>query len=533
MRTRRKRTRTLETLEKRNLLFAPVDQPVLLEGLGSLAETLDRVEQHAEFAQAIPGLGQAAGHFTNLSGAVREGLIEPLTGLFDGSVEVDPSEVETLLSDFSSTAEDVVTTVTNVSGQRLNSTTSGSIEVTAKIQQEQTTSHELDSFGDADWIQWNSAADVEVTALTEATITFGIDLVSDQFIVEIGEVSNTLKVDASPVDADLNVGPVATSVDDGIFQLDATLVSDFGTSRLSSSELLGMSLDELASTSAEGSLTAVLPVEYSLGTFNGSETLTWQDDTLFDPAIELPQLSDTGDLVNFLRIDQEDLRGFFRQIGTKLEELLGEDLPVLGDDFLPWVDGLKLPELTDIANDITEFVDGFLSDEDGRASFDTLDELRSRLEAWTGRDTILGYLPSAKTLTYDFEIASSINSSSIPMGVDRDFGALAEIDVDGTVSAGGEFVLAGTFGVDLHELTEDTTPDDITDDDSWSDHFFLDDLSLDANIDASTDAASALARLGFVELEIDEVEWQANASASLEFADDSSTDGRITFKRLS
>ncbi|MEL6109516.1 MAG: hypothetical protein AAFU85_26200, partial [Planctomycetota bacterium] len=75
---RRSRTRRLESLEKRNLLFAPIEQLSLIDGLDSLSDALERIETHAEYAESIPGLEHSAGSFADLSESVRLGLIEPL-----------------------------------------------------------------------------------------------------------------------------------------------------------------------------------------------------------------------------------------------------------------------------------------------------------------------------------------------------------------------------------------------------------------------------------------------------------------------
>ena len=540
MRSRRNksnsRRHTLETLEKRELLFAPVDQATLLGGLDSLADSFDRVETHAEYAQQIPGLSSSAGSVADFSQAVREGLITPLSSLLDQVNDVELADVTRLLSGYEASDGNTVTTIEagSVSATEIDDASGAAIEITASITNTRSSAQSLDEFVDVGWIEWSAdAPSVDVVATTEMAITFGVDLVSEEFYVELGEFTTNIDVNSSSVNSELTVGPVDASVSNGSITIDGTLVADFGGASLTANQLDGTAIGDLIEIEASGSLDATLPVEFTIGSFAGSETISWQDSILFDENIELPELAATGDLVNAIRIDQEDLAGFFSTIGTKLDELLGEDLPNWSNDFLPWVRGLKLPDLSGISEKIGDFVEDDLTDEDGRASFRTFEELRQQLADWTGRDAILSYLPNTSELTYEFEVAAPVNSSAIEMGVDESFGPLADIDVTGTVTASGEFVLAGVFGVDLTALQEDLTPGDITDDDSWSDHFYVDDLELTADIGVVSDAASAFARLGFVGLGIGNIGLAANATAALRLADDQATDGRITFKRLS
>ncbi|MEM9645546.1 MAG: hypothetical protein AAF989_11185, partial [Planctomycetota bacterium] len=533
---RSKRVRSLETLEKRNLLFAPVDQTTMLGGLDTLAETLDKIETHAEYAEAIPGLQKSAGQLADFSQAVRGGLIEPLSNLLTATSEVDLADLTASLDGYASSFDGSAIEVLpgSVTAAMVDDVRGASVEVTATLQQSRTTSATLTDLNDLAWIGWTDASPtVAVKSESEMTVTVGVDLVSEEFFAKIGEVTTRISAATNDLSAGLRVGPVATSIVNGTVEIEATIVAGFGDLAITGDNLQGSALDDLFSVQANGSLDATLPVDFSLGSYSGSETITWQDSLAFDGVTETPQLSATGDLIAAVRIDQEDLRGFFSQIGTKLGELLGEDLPNFSDDFLPWVDGLKLPDLAGVSQKIRDFVNDDLSDDDNRPSFNTFEELRLQIETWTGRETLLSYLPNTSELTYEFEIPAPVDVARIDMSVDEDFNAIAGVDVTGTVGVTGEFVLTGLFGVDLTELTEDETPGDISDDDSWAGHFFVDDLELAASINVASDGASAAARLGFVGIVVDDVSLAASAEASIAFADDQTSDGRISFKRLS
>ncbi|MEO1526164.1 MAG: dockerin type I domain-containing protein [Planctomycetota bacterium] len=530
---RRSRTRRLETLEKRNLLFAPTAQLTLVDGLESVSDALDRVEAHAEYAESIPGLERSAGSIADLSETVREGLVEPLQSLFDGTSDSSANEIVAALDGYSSQAADVSTLLKEIAATEINNTTEANVQFTATIEQTRTSSVSLGAFGDASWLSWNGDAPiVEVLATTEASLTFGVDLISQEFFTRIGEVTTEIEVDADPLAAEMHAGPVAVNLVEGAIQFDGQLVADFGDALLTKDDLAG-SLDGVVSVSANGSLSANLPVAYSIGDFSGSETITWDDASIFDGEFTLPQFATDGDLINAVRVDAEDLAGFFSLIGTKLDELLAGGLPNWSEDFLPWVRGLQLPELSQVSERISEFTDEQLQDDDGRASFRTFEDLSERLAAWTNREALLNYLPSTSELTIEFVIPASLSSGSIPMGVDQDFDPLSAIDVTGTASASGEMTLSGVFGVDLTALQEDTTPDDVSDDDSWADHFFVDELKLDASVNVATENASAGARFGFIEAAIGSVVLEAEANASLEFSDSNEPDGRISFRRLS
>ena len=527
------RVRRLENLEKRNLLFAPIEQVTLLDGLESLSDTLDRVETHAEYAQQIPGLETTAGAVADVSELVRDGLIEPLESVLDGVTEVPVDDVVAALDGFSQDAGDVVTTLRDLVATETDTSSEAKVTLTATIQQSRSLQQQLGGFGDAEWIGWSGDAPVvDVVASTEATVSFGVDLISQEFFVNVGEVTSDVTANADAISAELSVGPVDASVSAGDFKINGTVTTDFGDLVLSKDDLEG-ALTSLVSVAADGSLDVTLPVTYSLGTYSGSETITWEDNAALDGEFTVPELSSAGGLIDAIRVDSEDLAGFFTLIGTKLDELLDGGLPNWSDDFLPWLEGLKLPDLSNFSDQFTDFSNDQLKDEEGRTNFRTFEELRERIAQWTNRDTLLSYLPSTSELTYEFEIPVTINRPAIAMGVSEDYDPLAGIDVTGTATATGEMVITGTFGVDLTELLEDTTPEDMTDNDSWADHFYVDDLQLTAMVDAATESASASARLGFVSVAVGSIAMEADAHASLEFADPNAADGRITFKRLS
>ncbi|MEM6468496.1 MAG: dockerin type I domain-containing protein [Planctomycetota bacterium] len=532
---RAKRIRSLEALEKRNLLFAPIDQATMLGGIETLAETLDQVETHAEYAESIPGLEAPVGQLADFSEAIRGGLIEPLSGLLNSTSDIELSDVTSLLDGYSQSFDGSVIEVLagSVNAAQFNGPNGASIEVTATIQQTRTLEEQFDGLEDFGWIGWAELPTVEATAESKLTITVGVDLVSEQFFARLGELSSNLSVDTVDLDAALNVGPVAATVTDGAINVQAELVADFGNTILTANDLQGTSLDTLISVEASGSLNAELPTSFEIGDYSASETIAWQDPLAFDRIMEAPTFSETGDLIAAVRIDQDDLLGFFSQIGTKLDELLAGNLPNFSNDFVPWVDGLQLPDLSGVSDKIQDFINDELIDDETRPSFQTFDDLRQRIQDWTGRDTLLSYLPDTSELTYAFEIPADVDTHLISMRVDEDFDAIGGIDVTGTVDATGEFVLSGVFGVDLTELAEDTTPGDLSDDDSWADHFFVDDLELAASIDVASDSASASANFGFVGIAIGDVGVSARAAASIRFADDQTTDGRISFKRLS
>ena len=530
---RRSRVRRLETLEKRNLLFAPTEQLTLVDGLDSLSGALDRIETHAEYAEQIPGLESTAGSIADVSETVREGLIAPLQTLFDGTNDYSKDDIVAALDGYSNQIADVSTLLSNVVASETNHSTAANIRFTATVEQSRSVEQTLGSFGEAAWVAWNGdAPTIRVTSTTEATVTFGLDLISQEFFAEIGEVATTLSADTESISASIHVGPVAAALSDGSIQLDGRLVADFGDEIITKDGLEG-SLSDLVTVSAEGSFSAEFPVSYSLGSFSGSENVIWRDEGLFDGELTTPDLADDGELIHLVRVDSEDLAGFFSLIGTKLDELLAGGLPNWTDDFMPWVRGLKLPELSEVSDGIADFTQSQLKDEDGRADFRTFEELRERIADWTNRETLMSYLPSTSELIIDFEIPASFAVDSISMGVDHSFEPLSDIDVTGTVDAAGAMVLSGVFGVDLTALREDTTPDDISDDDSWADHFFVDDLKLDADVIVETENASASARFGFVEAAIGSIDLQADAVASLQFADSNEADGRISFRRLS
>ncbi|MEM1067337.1 MAG: dockerin type I domain-containing protein [Planctomycetota bacterium] len=535
----RHRKRTFETLERRQLLFAPLEQTTLLGGLDTLAQTLDEVELHAEYAQQFPALESTAGQIADVSEVVREALVEPLSGLLNSVDQVAPNDVVDLLNGYEVSVDGTTTRIEagSVMVEEINNTSGASIELTATLKQSRINSESLAGFGEASWIAWNgNVPEVSVQAETAMTITVGVDRVNQEFFAEIGEVMTNLEIDVNDLTGDLRIGPLGADVSRGSIQLTADLSTDFGNQSLTANTLQGTAVDVLTNTTASGSFDAEFDTSFQIGDFTGTETFTWNDADLFDGSLELPELSETGDLIRMTRVDQEDLRGFFRLIGTKLDEWLASvdssDAAGFGEEILPWLEGLELPDLAAMSERFQEIVDGGLSDDEGRADFSTFDELLERLQTLTQRETILSYLPDAAELTFDFEVAASNEIAAINLTTNDEYGVVAGIEIDGTTQATGEFLLSGVFGVDLSALTEDTTPDDITDDDSWADHFFVDDVTLSGNVEVSTQDVTAAARLGFIGLSIGNVGVTAEAAVAMRLADSQNTDGRITFKRL-
>lgn len=545
-RSRKKVQRTLEVLEKRNLLFAPTEQITLTEGLESVESSLDRLESHAEYAQEFPALEQAAGSIIDLSSAVRTGVIDPLQSVLDATGDVSVADVVDTLDGFVDAVGDTVTRIQDgsASGKQSNESTEAKLEFTAIVEQTRTLSSEFSSFGEAEWISWSgSAPELTTEVTTEIPLTFGVDLVSGEFYAVLSEVTSEIRVESNEVSAGLAVGPLETELADGEFSIEAELKADFGDAKLTN-DSLASSLDALVEIEGSGSFDASLPVSYALGSYSGSDKITWSDSSVFDGTIELPELSEDGDLANFVRIDAEDLAGFFSLIGSKLDELLDyatqENEKTASssskralDDFLPWLEDLKLPDLSGVSDKIEDFVGTKLRDEDGRASFVSLQELKDKIDQLTDRETLLGYLPDTKELTFEFAIPAPIEIDPLELEFFEGYDPIGAIETTGTVQVSGDVLLSGVWGVDLSPLAEDTTPDDITDNDSWSEHFYLQDLELNADIEVASDTVSAAANLGFVEVAVGEVLVSAQAAAAIQFEDDQSSDGRISFKRLS
>ncbi|MEM7558899.1 MAG: hypothetical protein AAF394_07235, partial [Planctomycetota bacterium] len=84
---------------------------MLVGGLETLAETLDSVEQHAEYAKQIPGLESGAGQVADLSELVQDGLIEPLSTLLDSSSSIATQELLGLLDGYHNSSNGVVTSI--------------------------------------------------------------------------------------------------------------------------------------------------------------------------------------------------------------------------------------------------------------------------------------------------------------------------------------------------------------------------------------------------------------------------------------
>ena len=181
-------------------------------------------------------------------------------------------------------------------------------------------------------------------------------------------------------------------------------------------------------------------------------------------------------------VTPESFLALLQQLGTWLGGF--GDSGVFGTR-IPFTADKTLGDVVDLGRAFTDQLVALLESPDGTPNYSTVQELTQRLVARLGGDpSRVHYDAATNLLTFDVTLSESFAPAPAAIGFDVGLDPLGDVSSSSTVSVGGGVTLDVTFGIDLSPLRPDTTPDDPLDDDSLTNHFFIQDASLTGSAQA-------------------------------------------------
>ncbi|WP_152049608.1 LEPR-XLL domain-containing protein [Tautonia marina] len=505
----------VEALEQRVLLNGDLPFPAsqvqaLRSGLDTIASWADSIDQFENLAQQLPFVGTTLGESLDIGGLLRSQIVTPAQTYLD-SIDPTPNGLRDLLNslglgEVNQLLDDEVLTYS------LAFSPSRSEVLPINLGE--------NDFGFDPGALPSAAFETSLTL----DFTFGLDLTeglanSEAFFVVVDAFSAGGSVSAADLAFDANLGFLATTISDGEAELAAsvelTLNDPDANGRITLSELVGTSLDELVDLSPAGTLAVSLPVAATIGTFNLDGTLLLNDSDLFDATP--PQFSQTGldDGLNFNQLTPESILGAVQSIREKLESLRNSSL---FNSPIPLTSGTTLGSLLPLESILeSELIDRITNSP--TPNFATLQQLVENLVDVLAPGTGLDYNPITNELSIAFDFNHVLDTQTVPINLDLSLGSLGEFSTSSTIEVDADLDLAFTVIIDLTPFTDEyPVPDE---DDPLSlglyllERLSLDNVSFAANLAIAAVDLAATAQFGFLGLELTEGAAAASLAASL------------------
>ena len=188
---------------------------------------------------------------------------------------------------------------------------------------------------------------------------------------------------------------------------------------------------------------------------------------------------------------------------------------------IPFTADKTLGDVVDLGRAFTDQLVGLLESPDGTPNYATVQDLTQRIVARLGGDpSHVRYDATTNLLTFDVTLSELFAPAPAAIAFDVGLDPLGKISSSSQVNVGGGVTLDVTFGIDLSPLRADTTPDNPLDDDSLTNHFFIQDASLTGSAQVSAADIDAIARLfDFVEIGVANGTGTVTASLALSLKD--------------
>ena len=333
--------------------------------------------------------------------------------------------------------------------------------------------------------------------------SFGVDLNpelgSDQaFFVRDVELDLSANIDESSLAFNLGLGLLDMHVIDGL--LDLVYDINFGIQNLDGDELGNVSLLEMNGYSlgdlvvvkaTNGSLSGTFPVAAEIGDFSfpNSPEMTVSVDPFASTDLDISFNSAFDEILQFGNINAIDVMTMFDQLAlwfTQFSSSTSFDIDI------PFAKNLSLGSVLDFGRVLE---DGLLSslEELGQPNFQSALALADQLSSVLGVDVDADYREANNLLTYQISMAHDIDSLSSNIDLDYDFGALAELTTESTISVEGSADLTFELGFDL-SFDETMT---------LADRLVIDQASVSGQLDLTIANIAATARFGMVGICID------------------------------
>ncbi|MFO0888288.1 MAG: hypothetical protein U0790_03975 [Isosphaeraceae bacterium] len=334
----------------------PLSDAALVRAVDGLADRLDALTTHADFASPLPGVGLndpastmlaplTVGQSADLGSFVRRSLGDKVRDFLANAAD---KGADKLVAALRTVAVDVGPFRVRVeSAEGGYSPAENSLVIHVIVSAHGTATASVDLGSNADQYGLSLTAPVPVTVTTDARLDVvlgydarpGQDPIAGAFL-QIREVSVAVQADAPSIDASARVGILDVEVHGGNLHLTARLGAVFGQGgRVTVDAIERAPLDDQVTIAASGSLTGALPITASFGRFHtsanpkidlsSSAVFTGQVPELTPNAAFLEELTSfvaatPEGIVSGLKQLAEGLRGLGRRSGS------GHDVPLAG-----------------------------------------------------------------------------------------------------------------------------------------------------------------------------------------------------------
>ncbi|NOS71718.1 MAG: hypothetical protein HOP33_17550, partial [Verrucomicrobia bacterium] len=519
-----------------NLPIPGALRDILLEGLQTVVNVADSVDDLPPFLQTLPLVNTTLGAALDLPGRLRASLYEPVAAYF--AEDTTPTLKELLVV--------LRRTFTTVS----TPATANELVFDFNFDGNKTTSLPIDLGLDAGalGIKVDAAARLNLNALLDFDFSIGIDLtpglaIGEAFYIRVSKLDMSGRISAlNNLNIGITAGFLGAGVQNGTVDLTAALTATFNNpdhdaaNRITLGELL--TGDVVSLNTPGGALNVVLPVTATMGgqsvAGGGPQpVIRITDPNVFANGPPVFAAENFQELLNFNMLTPHGVIGLLNQLSSWLG--LFRDTTIFQAD-IPFT-SRNIGQLLDLKDAFLARVTPLLETTPGEAAFNTAQELAQKLIGLLGGNpSASSYDPSTNLLTYTIQFAHTFSAQQIPIAFGLDLGKVAGIQTSSQLSATGAVNVALTFGIDLSPLAPDTTPNDPGDDDSVMRHFFVVNPTVSGSVNLAAADIDALAKIfNFVEIGIDNGSGTIQTNLSLSLKDpgtQAGTAGRITLPEL-
>ncbi|WP_413172043.1 DUF4347 domain-containing protein [Anabaena azotica] len=334
-------------------LISATQTQTIRQGLQSLADWLDTLDNFGSLAENIPIIDEKLGSLLDAGDLVRTQIVNPIKTYLDTHPSLTTNDLLTLIQGLANVAGVNLSTANNK--LTYNLTYNPTVTKTVNL--------DLDQFGlDAD-----DTSNFDIDAIFNFDFAFGVDLTaglapSEAFFIQVNDLtaSADLGVDFATNSLNANLGFLGVGITGGTLdlnpQLDVTLNDPNSDGYLTINELQSTNLASLANITPTGTLNGELDftVSSSFLPISGNPKLTIADNNIFDSTAPTVTTSDLEELLNFKTLTPSDLIGLLSQLGSGLEKL-ASGLNIPGG--IPFID-TTIGEIVNLAQSIEAKIRG-------------------------------------------------------------------------------------------------------------------------------------------------------------------------------
>ena len=519
-----------------NLPIPAALRDLILEGLQTLVNVADDVDNLPPFLQTLPLVDKTLAEALDLPGQLRASLQAPVVAYF--------------AEDTTPTLKELIAVLRRTFTSVASPSTDQELLLNFDFDGAKTASLPINLGLDAGalGISVDASAKLDLATLLDFDFTMGIDLTpglsaAQAFFIRVTNLNLSGRISAlNNVNFGITAGFLGAGVQNGTVDLSAALSSTFNNpdndaaNRITLAELLAGDVVNL--NAPTGSLNVVLPVIATLGGQSVAgggpvPTIRITDPNVFANPPPVFAAENFQELLNFNSLTPQSIIGLLNQLGSWFDLFRGTSV---FQSSIPFT-SRTLGDLIDLKDAFLARVTPLLETSPGEAAFNNAQELAQRLASLLGGSpSAVSYNPATNLLTYAIQFTHNFATQQTPVAFGVDLGKLAGIQSNSQLSLAAAVNVALTFGIDLSPLAPDTTPGDASDDDSLARHFFVMNPTVSASVNLNAADIDALARLfNFVEIGVNNGTGTIQSTLSVALIDpdtQAGTTGRITLPEL-